>query len=309
MKMPATTPGGWRTRRQLDRLEHRPRAASDSFSFAVIGDAEPGRFLLNRLLFGERDVFFSQLRGIAREDVDFILQLGDMVSRGVPEQYAAFLAGLERHCPEVPYLTVLGNHDRRQPHDRSDATLYRTHFGEPNYAFDRGPARFVVLDTSCDGLRDSQLRWLDRALGTGRRKLVFMHKPPAGLGRLAAGKLGGFRRRDAALMRLLSRRGADRVYMGHIHGFSRAVVDGVTYVLSGGGGSPLYPSLADHRFYHYLVVEVGPDGVRETVQKLDGERVDAPRLDRRPAELPARLQARALSAAALLALLAARIPH
>jgi hypothetical protein len=48
------------------------------------------------------------------------------------------------------------------------------------------------------------------------------------------------------------------------------VHEGVTYVLSGGGGSPLYPSTSLARLHHYLEVEAGPEGVRETVRPLNG---------------------------------------
>ncbi|MFC1680053.1 hypothetical protein ACFL2T_07585, partial [Elusimicrobiota bacterium] len=53
------------------------------------------------------------------------------------------------------------------------------------------------------------------------------------------------------------------VYFGHIHGFGVQDFSGVRYVLTGGGGSPLFPSGARDRFHHYLVVSVGPDGVSE----------------------------------------------
>ena len=42
------------------------------------------------------------------------------------------------------------------------------------------------------------------------------------------------------------------------------------YVLTGGGGSPFYPMGLQDRFHHYLVVEAGPDGLRETVVPLEG---------------------------------------
>ncbi len=262
----------WRTRRQLELLESYSRKDDETFSFAVIGDAEPGRFLWERVLFGKRGTFFKQLRSLCREDVDFVLQMGDMVSRGLHSHYARFLRQLEVNCPERPYLTVMGNHDRHYPHGRSDSLVYRAHFGAPNYFFDRGSARFVVLDTSQGHLTRAQLRWLELVLTTDKLKLVFTHMPPAGLRRWTLGGLGGFKGRSREFMSLMSRKGVERVYMGHVHGFGHRVVDGVTYVLTGGGGSPLYPSLAPHRFYHFLLVDVGPEGVRETVQKLDGER-------------------------------------
>lgn len=305
----------WRTETQLESLRGGGAERADRVDFAVIGDAEPGRFLWSRLLFGTPGAFHSQLAGIRAEPVDLVIQLGDMVSRGLPGHYAEFLDELDRHRPGRPYFTVLGNHDRRSPHGHSDASEYRAAFGEPNYFFDRGPARFIILDTSEEGLRDSQRRWLNHALDTDRIKLVFMHKPPAGLAPWVAGRFGGFVKGSDAMMRLFSRRGVARVYMGHVHGFAQARVDGVTYVLTGGGGSPLYPSLVPHRFHHYLVVSAGPDGVSETLQKLGGERLALdpcrPLARRRPSRLLARTSFQAplkyLSAALPLALISARL--
>ena len=296
----------WRTRRQVDRLDAAPRRDDESFSFALIGDAEPGRFIWERLLFGRRGAFFSQLRRIARENADFILQLGDMVSRGLHSQYSGFLRQLDLNCPpDRPYLTVMGNHDRHWPHGRSDSIVYRSYFGRPNYYFDRGGARFVVVDSSLGRLTRSQLKWLELVLSTDKRKLVFTHMPPAGLWKWTIGGLGGFTRGSFDFMDLMAAKGVDRVYMGHVHGLGRKSVDGVTYVLTGGGGSPLYPTLAPRRCFHFLLVEVGPEGVKETVQQLDGGRFSLDELDETPSPpWVLRLQLKFLTASALVGLLA-----
>jgi hypothetical protein len=44
----------------------------------------------------------------------------------------------------------------------------------------------------------------------------------------------------------------------------------VRYVLTGGGGSPLYPGPVKERFHHFLTVDDGPDGLVETVHRSDG---------------------------------------
>lgn len=274
----------WSTARQLERLAASPRAPGATFRFAVIGDAEPGRFRLWRWLFnhGGRGAFERLLTQAAREPVDFVIQLGDMVSRGTPKLFARFLQILERVRPAAPYLTVLGNHDRESPHGRSDSSLYRRLFGAPDYRFDHGGVRFVVLDTSGFGVDSSRLEWLDRALDAPGPKIVFTHVPPWWLRPWTDFKgmrgVAGFRRGAREFGRILERHGVQRVYLGHIHGLGSQHISGVRYVLSGGGGSPLFPSgvRKHNRYHHYLVVEVGPDGIRETVQRLDGRRHPLP---------------------------------
>jgi hypothetical protein len=264
----------FRTRRQLERLAREPRRPEESFSFAVIGDAEPGRFWLFRKLFNVPGVFKRLVRQVEALPVDFTIQLGDMVSRGTPRNFHRFFRELTSLNPSRPYLTIIGNHDRRSPHGVTDSVVYRSHFGQTNYAFERGGTRFIVLDTSTGRLRSAQLRWLEASLQTEKRKIVFTHMPPSPLrsftGYPGFRGLGGFSHGARALTDLLSREKVERVYLGHVHGFGVQDYKGVRYVLTGGGGSPLYPSLVKDRFHHFLEVTVGPEGISETVHRLDG---------------------------------------
>jgi len=270
----------WRTARQLRSLEARPRAALEPFRFGVLGDAEPGRFWIFRKLFNIPGVFERQVCAMQGHDVDFTIQLGDMVSRGIMRNYLRFFRTMGRIAPRRPYLTVIGNHDRLSPHHRSNADLYLASFGKTNYSFDRGGVRFVVLDTSAHRVTRSQLRWLDMVLETDLRKVVFTHIPPACLRRwtdfgLSRG-IGGFRPGAVELTEVCARRRVDRVYLGHIHAFGVQDFRGVRYVLTGGGGSPLFPSGVEDRFHHFIVAEAGPDGIRETVHGLDGRSFEIP---------------------------------
>ena len=267
----------WRVDRQLRRLASRPRAVGERFRFAVLGDAEPGRFWIARKLFNTPGVFERQLRAIDREGVDFCVQLGDMVSRGSRRNYERFFADLERWGVSCPLLPVIGNHDRSYPHGRSDSRVFREAFGRADYAFDRGAARFVVLDSSTREVSGRQLRWLDRVLRADRLKCVFTHFPPAPLHRWTARGIVGLRRGGRDLTELFSRRGVHRVYLGHIHAFGVQDYLGVRYVLSGGGGSPLYPNWVEDRYHHYVVACVGPEGVSETLRCADGRSLAIPR--------------------------------
>ena len=264
----------FRTRTQLTKLAQTPRPAGASYRFAVIGDAEPGRFWFWRALFNrDPGVFWKQLAKADRAGADFVLQLGDMVSRGVLRNFRVFFENLRAAAPRTPYLTMIGNHDRRSPHGVSDSRVYRSLFGATSYAFERGGRRFVVLDNSAGRVTAGQLEWLRAVLTTDKPAVVFTHMPPAPLGEwtdFGRKGSGGFREGADEFMSLMSERKVARVYMGHVHGLGVLVRGGVRYVLTGGGGSPLFPGPVKDRFHHFLTVDDGPDGLVETVHRSDG---------------------------------------
>jgi 3',5'-cyclic AMP phosphodiesterase CpdA len=265
----------WKTARQLKRLSRLPTAGADHVCFAVLGDVEPSRFMLFRKLFNQEGVFAEQMAAIQSQKIHFIVQLGDMVEKGEPHRYENFFSQLKRAWRGGrPYLTVIGNHDRSRPNGKSHSTMYRSLFGPGNYFFDHARTRFVVLDSSSKRVSPAQLKWLDKVLATPLRKIVFTHMPPVhlglwgGVGRLHA--LGGFIGGAREFSDTVARNGVSRVYMGHVHAFGVQDHLGVRYVLTGGGGSALFPSGASDRFHHFLTVDIGPHGVRERVHSLDG---------------------------------------
>jgi len=265
----------WRTERQLSRLEGAPRSPEDALKFAVIGDAEPGRFRVWRWLFNEAGVFERQLAGADRRGADFIMQLGDMVSRGTKTNFTRFFETLARLAPRTPYLTLIGNHDRHKPHGVTNDDEYRSAFGKTNYFFDRGGYRFVALDSSAGRVTHEQLEWLDDTLATPLKTVVFTHMMPAAIrdrsGSGGAFAMGGFKAGSEEFARIVARREVQRVYVGHIHALGVRDYLGVRYVLTGGGGSPLFPLVSPrYAFHHYLTVEAGPNGLVETVHTPDG---------------------------------------
>lgn len=263
-----------RTERQLRRLSRLPSAGADRVSFTVLGDCEPSRWTLMRKLFNRPGVFEEQMGSLQEQPGSFIVQLGDMVEKGQHWRYEQFLRTLLRNWNGRPYLTVCGNHDRSRPNGPSHSIIYRTLFGRPNYFFDHAGVRFVVLDSSAKRVTKAQLRWLRNVLDVPQRKIVFTHMPPVQLG-LWGGvghvhQLGGFTKGSKEFAEVVEKAKVSRVYMGHVHAFGVQDHRGVRYVLTGGGGSALFPSGADDRFHHFLRVEIGPDSIAETVHTIDG---------------------------------------
>ncbi len=270
----------FRTERQLRRLARLPGATGDTVSFGVLGDAEPSRFWIYRKLFNREGVFHDQMHEVQKLPLTFTVQLGDMVSKGTVDNYESFFRGLRRVWTGRPYLTVIGNHDRSRPNGKSHSTMYRGLFGRPNYFFDQGGVRFVVLDSSAKRVTKSQLRWLTLVLDHPGRKIVFTHMPPVqlslwgGVGKVH--ELGGFIGGAKEFADIVSAAKVSRVYMGHVHAFGVQDHGGVRYVLTGGGGSALFPSGNDDLFHHYLTVEIGPHGIKERVHSYDGKKFAIP---------------------------------
>lgn len=284
----------WGNQAQLKRLREANPSAKESFSFAVLGDVEPGRFPWQRL-FAPRGAFRKQLKSIQGKSPDLIVQLGDFVSQGTQTNYRAYLKVLEADV-RVPYISVIGNHDRSRPNGDADKTLYRTVFGDGDFSFDHGGWRFAALDTADRGLTPEQIAWLEAALDPAVPSLVFTHVPPVYLHPYlrspdpdkGTDPAGYFRKGSDEFRRIVSSRGVRRVYMGHIHAFATAELDGVRYVVTAGGGSPLYPlppGYPTRKKAHFVWVEAGPGTLRETVFELDGTRFELPDGPPAPADL------------------------
>lgn len=263
------------TARQLSTLSATTRAKGEAFKFAVIGDAEPGRFWFSRRLFNQPGVFWKLLAQADAAPHDFLFQLGDMVSRGTLGRFWDLLRGLTAAALKTPFLTTIGNHDRHRPHGVTNDRVYNAAFGSRDYMFERGGWRFVVVDSSAGRILPEQLEWLRRTLDPKIPTVVFTHIPPAPLSEWtdwgALKGAGGFKQGAAEFMALMSANKVARVYMGHIHGLGALDRGGVRYVLTGGGGSPLFPGPVERKFHHWLSVEAGPNGITETVHTPDGK--------------------------------------
>ncbi len=268
---------------QIDAIGRRSPAPKTEFSFAVIGDTEKGRFFFERWWSPGKDAFKRQLASMTARDPDFVMQLGDSVSKGTIKNYRKYVSFLKKYL-KIPLVHVIGNHDRSKPNGKADKVLFKATFGETDLYFDHNGWRFVALDSSDYAVTDAQLDWLDKALDTPNKTLIFTHIVPSYLKgkikskvpRKVEAKLlpkGYFAGGSARFGKIVKKRGVERVYMGHIHAYGTAVHGGVKYVLSGGGGSPLYPLPPGYPKFkpaHYIWVEAGPGGLKETVHVMDG---------------------------------------
>ena len=165
-----------------------------------------------------------------------------------------------------PVFPSLGNHDSRA--SNSNGRPYLDMFVLPEmgaspgfpdhaeryYSFDYGPVHFVVLDTELAfqgpdlSRRNAQLAWLDADLAATTQpwKVAVFHRSPYSAG----GEHGSDLAVRDAFGPIFDARGVQLVISAHEHDYERTVplragaanAQGVTYVVTGGGGAPLYPA-------------------------------------------------------------------
>jgi 3',5'-cyclic AMP phosphodiesterase CpdA len=223
-----------------------------AFRFAVLGDTR-----------SDHVAHQSVADRIAILAPDFYLHTGDLVANGArADQWDTFFEVEKEPLANIPFSPILGNHEVN--HQNYFDLFYLPH-NERWYSFDYGNAHFVGLEVDGYASYDpasEQYHWLKNDLeGTDRLwKFVFFHIPP-----YSSGPHGSDARVRDALAPLFEWYGVDIVFNGHDHDYERSVVNGVTYIVSGGGGAPLYPRKYHHPWTVYFVsalhcVEIAVEG-------------------------------------------------
>lgn len=273
-------------------------SAPDRLTFAAVGDTGTG---------GRQAaaVAARMASGYQKNPYGLITHLGDICYYGdIEDRFAdVFLR------PYAPLLDAgvrvelaIGNHDgdvhltdARQTRTEAELRL----LGTPGryYRTTHGPVDFFYLDSSRPGLfgpdGSTQVDWLDDALATSRSrwKIVCLHHPP-----YSSGRHGSTPGAEDRLVPVLERHAVDLVLAGHDHHYERTVpINGVTYVVSGGGAklravhrSPFTAVAAS--VLQYLHVDVVGDRLVGHCVRPDGHLVDTfalrAREGRRPAGRP-----------------------
>jgi hypothetical protein len=231
--------------------------APGGFSFIVIGDNRSGDKVFTRLV-AQMNTYVKQHKG-AQQPL-FALHTGDIVpsgKRGEWEHYAKLRAALN-----IPLVHVRGNHELATAEGPKN---YTDLVGSLNWAFDFGGCRFIGLDNATQRFSQTGVELLKQQLGAGKPAHVFVafHDPP-NVGRWAVHSMdsdsaGG---RGGEVLAALTQGHVSAVFLGHIHLFDEMKLDGVPYIISGGGGAPLQSKYGFGRAEHgFVIVHVTPQTV------------------------------------------------
>jgi hypothetical protein len=240
----------------------------EPFSFAVFGDVAGAESLFATRR-GGFFMFRALVRTLSETAPAFAVSLGDLARSASPFAYLRLRRLLRKIS--VPLMVTPGNHDVFLGHVY-DAGHFHRLFGEDNCAFDAGPVRFVMLNNAYGFVSEAQFEWLEHVLAAPRPfALVFCHKP---VFEQRSDVFYAMETRDHAqrLQELCRARGVTAVFSGHIHSLLHERRDGVTYIISGGGGSKL--TSADD-LHHYLLVDVGAQEILVRALPLGWKRLPA----------------------------------
>jgi len=252
--------------REVSENIERVRLIEPPFQFAVIGDSRDG------------DKVYTQLmQNILRRKPDFIIHLGDMITKPHEKEWRAFF---ELSKPiTLPFFPVVGNHD--VGNTRLGEEMYRKKFilpeGKTYYSFSAGRGLFVILDSEKGKGRiiDDQWSWLENILSSSDEtlKLIFIHRPLfVPLGSLKMGKgMDKYPMDRDNLHRLFQKTKVKAVFEADDHRYHRGEKDDILYIITGGGGAPIYALKERGGYFHYVWITVHKGGMEGEVVDLEGE--------------------------------------
>ena len=261
-------------------------SAQGRFWTAPADPEQPFTFVLHNDLQGGIDVAAAKAvsAGVVAANPDFVLSTGDLADSRYAMDYAGvigswnqFFECLRDELASFVFQPVSGNHDEPENPD----SFWHRLFELPNthdYVLDVGPIRFILLD-STENEGPSRTAWLAREL----QKAAFdpavtwtipaFHRPP-----FSEGERGGDESLREWWAPLFAKYEVDLVLSGHAHGYQRMKpIDGVPYLVSGGGGGWLYQVDPRHpnvafatSVYHFVQFRVAGKRIQIEAKLPDG---------------------------------------
>lgn len=242
------------------------------------------------------------------EKARVLIHTGDLVSSGeVEDDWVQFFHIEQPLLQSTPIFPVIGNHEEHDGHVNLMMEYFTNPIDSPSpehyYSVDYGNVHLVVMDghvnvdpewvcltriawwETCFTVE--QLDWLEADLASARTNpdidhiFVFNHMGPYSS---KEGRTGMKHMRD--LMDLFASHGVSFVISGHDHYYERGFSgNGIPYIISAGGGAPLYdiasPSPAPHTVVynesclHYTLFDFDYLDVTMTVYRIDGTVLDS----------------------------------
>jgi hypothetical protein len=214
-----------------------------------------------------------------------VISTGDLVEDGDDESdwdddfFNPNFTYIQQMLAHLPYVNAVGNHE-------GQGMLFNKYFPYPMfvserfyYSFDYGPAHFTVLDQFTSyAIGSPQYEWLVNDLASSDKpwKFILLHEP----GWSAGGHSNAIGVQNR-IQPLCKEYVVQFVLAGHNHYYSRAVVEGIFHITTGGGGAPLYTPDMDHpnivkisKTNHFCKLEIEGDSLTFTAINKDGSLIE-----------------------------------
>lgn len=193
----------------------------------------------------------SVVRAMNAVPSDFLVNTGDMVQDGArASDWQTFFDTERPLLHDRPLFAAIGNHELT---DDAAGVNFERYFGFPEadgamlpYGTVRfGNARFFFLNGVDDWSSSPERQWLEQALSSADNepglqwRFVVLHHGP-----WSSGPHGSNVKfvQDGMVQVLASHR-VDLLFAGHDHLYERGVGGALKYIVSGGGGAPVYRDL------------------------------------------------------------------
>jgi hypothetical protein len=236
----------------------------DTFTFLAFGDTRT-----------DSAAHQSVINRMATCDFSFYTHTGDLVGYGDSTLcWQTFFNIEDTLLQSKHFQPAIGN--RETPYWQYD-TLFALPDSEDYYSMNYGNTHCISLNTQMD-LYGSQRDWLinDLAIASNDTSIdwifVSLHRPP-----YSSGYHGNQMDVRNAWCPVFETYAVDIVFCSHDHDYERTIpINGVIYIVTGGGGAPLYPvgyslftafSLSTHHFCHVSITDkkllmqaIKPDG-------------------------------------------------
>jgi 3',5'-cyclic AMP phosphodiesterase CpdA len=241
------------------------------FTFAVYGDTRSDHVAHVRVL-----------RSVQARHPLFVVNTGDLVGSNTEDNWHRFFADLcdsTRLGRTAPYFATPGNHESGTMYYQEEVlpenNPART---EEYYSFDVGGVHLVAVNSEiqCDP-GSPQYRWLVADLRSPQAqsallRIAYWHRPP-----FSTSHHGSDQHLRAVLAPLMEKYNVALVFNGHDHCYERTKpIGGTTYIVTGGGGAPLYDFGPDsswvaykEKTYHFCTVSVVNDTVTVRMIRAD----------------------------------------
>jgi hypothetical protein len=258
------------------------------FRFIAYGDNRTDGAPQTRPDFPDQSGHIAVAKAIAAVGPRFVLNSGDLIENGYSlAQWENFFQVEKEVVGNAPFYSVFANHELE-----GGEIFFRTYFspppgsGDPTYfAFPYGNSIFIGLNVVApSGFYEpgsAQYRFFEQTLLDAHKNpdidhiFVFFHYPP-----YSASGHGSTLPVRELLGPLFEKYDVDMVISGHNHLYERHEVNQITYLVTGGGGAPLYTASTDETTilsestYHYCVIDLNGRDVKVNVFRPDNSLLD-----------------------------------
>jgi len=231
----------------------------DGVHFVVFGDNRGGKDG------PQPEVFTRLVRQMAGLNPDFVIGTGDYVYGAssqdtLRDQWNQFLSAMAplQEARTTYFVPAAGNHEISGGDGNA---LFLQYFQRLYFSFSRGGSHFIVLNTEEPGLESriagKQREWLKRDLAAAKDAshiFIALHRPMYPVATHKGDSLDMYPAERDGLHQLFVQHRVTCVFEGHEHLYNRQTRDGVVYIITGGGGAPLYATPENGGFHHFLSV-------------------------------------------------------